>query len=66
MPLQDSFVQNTPYLLFILAYFCFLPNLGQTLPPSDHFSSKIVLNGTTCLSDLQHTLRGLMFTVLSK
>lgn len=66
LALKDSFVQNTPYLLFILGYFCFLPNLGQTLTLGDHFASKIVLNGTTCRNDLQHTLRGLMFTVLHK
>lgn len=66
LALKDVFVQNTPYLLFILAYFCFLPSLGQTLTLGDHFASKIVLNETTCLNGLQHTLHGLMFTVLNK
>lgn len=66
LALKDSFVQNTAYLLFILGYFCFLPNLGQTLTLGDHFARKIVLNGTTCLNDLQYTLRGLMLTVLNK
>lgn len=66
LALKYIFVQNTPYLLFILRYFCFLPNLGQTLTVGDYFASKIVLNGNTCLNDLQHTLRGIIFTVLNK